>query len=108
VPTKRELALWVEDWRRPQAIMWEANHQEREVAIYVRTFALAEDHEASVPMRTLARQYTDALGLSLNGLRLLRWVIDPAPGADAKPALPRPDEVRVSARARFSVVENAG
>ena len=37
--TARERALWAREWKRPQAVMWERNGWESEVALYVRTLA---------------------------------------------------------------------
>lgn len=75
-PTRRELVLWAREWRRPQAVMWEANHQESEVALYVRSLADAEKPRASVAARTLVKQQQEALGLSLPGLARNHWIID--------------------------------
>jgi hypothetical protein len=72
---KREQDVWAEEWIRPQAVMWEANHQEREVAIYVRWFVRSERANASVALGTLVRQLQEALGLSLPGLARNRWII---------------------------------
>ncbi len=75
-PTARERQLWTEEWRRPQAVMWEASGQVREVALYVRALRDAERPQASVASRTLVRQHMDALGLTLDGLRRNRWIIE--------------------------------
>ena len=74
--TARERTLWAQEWRRPQAIMWENNGQETEVALYVRALVVAEKPTASVSSRTLVRQMQEVLGLSLPGLHRNRWVID--------------------------------
>jgi hypothetical protein len=57
--------------------MWERNGWECEVALYVRTLALAERTKAPMISRTLARQYMESLGISSDGLRRNRWIIDP-------------------------------
>jgi hypothetical protein len=74
-PSKRELAIWAEEWRRPQAVMWEANHQEREVALYVRWVVKSERPDAAIALGTLVRQLQESLGLSLPGLARNRWII---------------------------------
>jgi hypothetical protein len=74
-PTRRELQLWEREWRRPQAVMWEANGQETEVALYVRSLKDAEKSSASVAARTLVKQQQEALGISLPGLARNRWII---------------------------------
>lgn len=72
----RELVLWVAEWRRPQAVMWERNRQELEVALYVRSLVVAEKLEASTNSRTLVKQQQEALGISLPGLFRNRWRIE--------------------------------
>lgn len=74
--TKREDALWVAEWRRPQAIVWEENGQQVEVAMYVRALTEAEQVGASVASRTLLKQLQEALGVSLPGMLRLHWKID--------------------------------
>lgn len=88
---KRELLVWSRQWKRPQAIMWERNGQEEEVALYVRTLVQAEDAEAKANVRTLVKQQQEALGLSLPGLARNHWRIAEMPQEDksAKPAVKR-------------------
>lgn len=81
-PSRRELELWEREWRRPQAVMWAANGQEVEVALYVRCLAAAEQPRARVTLRVLVRQQMDTLGISAMGLARLRWVIATAGNAE--------------------------
>ncbi len=74
--TSRERAFWEHEWKRPQAVMWEANGQDVEVALYVRSLADAERPKAPVALRTLVRQQQEALGVSIPGLARNRWTID--------------------------------
>lgn len=97
--TDREWELWVREWRRPQAIMWERNGQEVEVAVYVRSLVLAEDQRAPVNARTLVRQQMEALGISVPGLHRNRWRIETP---QVEPAGDQP--VTRSTRERFKVV----
>lgn len=87
---------------RPQAIMWEANGQELEVALYVRTLRKAEEPKASATMRTLIVRWQEVLGLSQPGLLRLRWRIagEPAPQAGRATGTEGP-----SAKTRFRVVQ---
>ena len=75
-PTVRELVLWDQEWRRPQAIVWDNNGQQLEVALYVRAVRIAENPKASSGDRTLVKQLQEILGLSLNGLAKNHWIID--------------------------------
>lgn len=99
----REGVLWAREWRRPQAVMWERNGQELEVALYVRAVADAERVDASVSARTLVRQLQEALGLSLPGLARNRWRI-------GEPEVERVAPARSgrSVRDRFRVVTGDG
>lgn len=74
-PSQRELAIWAQEWTRPQAVMWERNRQHQEVALYVRTLVEAERRGAPAALRTLVRQQQEALGISLTGMLRLRWLI---------------------------------
>lgn len=80
-PSDAEREVWVREWRRPQAVMWERNGQVDEVALYVRALLEAAERGASTASRTLVRQQQEALGISLPGLLRNRWRIL---GADTK------------------------
>jgi hypothetical protein len=99
--SSREATLWRREWRRPQAVMWERNGQELEVALYVRSLAAAEHLDASVASRTLVRQQQEALGLSVPGLARNRWRIEHVEASSPRPAR-RPG--RSSVRDRLRVV----
>jgi len=60
-------------WRKPQAVMWEKNGQEYEVALFVRKLVEAEAPLASATLSTLVRQMMDSLGLTIPGMRAARW-----------------------------------
>jgi hypothetical protein len=94
---RRELLVWSRQWVRPQAVMWETNGQEEEVALYVRTLVAAERADAKANVRTLVKQQQEALGLSIPGLARNRWKIAEKPKADEAP--------RSVARAGFKIIE---
>lgn len=73
--TSREKELWVDVWRRPQAIMWEFLTIEYEVALYVRKLAEAELPGAATGKVSLVKQFADDLGLSVAGMLRNRWKI---------------------------------
>jgi hypothetical protein len=102
-PTSRELMLWSEIWRKPQATMWDKQGQEFEVGLYIRRLAEAEKHDASVTLGTLVRQLADALGLTAPGLRSNRWrLVEDVIEVEAKKSeLP-------SARDRFKLAGGSG
>ncbi len=101
----RETELWTEEWRRPQAIEWERNGQEVEVALYVRALVAAEAPDAKVTLRTLVKQQQEALGLSLPGLARNLWKIEEADCDEAaEPVKPKAQ----GARSRFKVIDGDG
>lgn len=73
--TKREADLWVAEWARPQAVMWERNGAELEVALYVRRLAEAEKPGAATNLATLVKQMMEGLGISQDGLAKRHWTI---------------------------------
>lgn len=100
--SERETDLWKHEWTRPQAVMWEENGQELEVALYVRSIVAAEQHDAPTNARTLVKQQQEALGLSVPGLHRNKWRIPsnakPAASTTAAPAS------KSTARTRLKVV----
>ncbi|MCX6553333.1 MAG: hypothetical protein NTY02_20395 [Acidobacteria bacterium] len=100
--TRRELELWEREWRRPQAIEWERNGQQIEVASYVRCLRRAEGPTGRAADWTVVQRQQTYLGLTVPGLRGNRWVID---GGQVE-APPRPSRAASSgsARERFEVM----
>lgn len=104
-PSSRELDLWVSEWRRPQAVMWEANGQALEVAVFIRTLVAAEAPQATAAERTLVLRQMEGLGISVPGLARNKWRIGEVAQSSATAATgtesARP---RRSARDRLRVV----
>jgi hypothetical protein len=95
--TKRELALWDQEWRRGEANAWAAYDMAVEVAMYVRNLRESERPGSSATARNLLLRQMDSLGLTMGGRAKNRWIIA-APGraqvteegdADAAPVAPR-------------------
>ena len=103
-PSVRELVLWERLWRRPQALVWERQGQEDEVALYVRRFTEAELMDSRVNLSTLVRQMADSLGLTTPGMRANRWRIDRSEEPARPAAGRRVAAARTSARSRLKVV----
>jgi hypothetical protein len=102
-PTVREKTLWAREWQRPQAVMWEREHLEEEVAVYVRAMYRFEGPKHQAADGTLMRMLADDLGISMSGLAKHRWIIGGA-GASAPAAAPR-KMAAGSARERFGVID---
>lgn len=101
----REAELWTQLWSLPQAVVWEPQRQELEVALYVRRLVQVEQRDSSVALGTLVRQLADNLGLTTPGMLRSRWRIgEPEVRQPQKRAAPRAK----SARDRFRVVDGDG
>jgi hypothetical protein len=66
-------------------MLWEANGQELEVALYVRAVRIAENPKAKAGDRNLVKQLQEHLGLSQPGLARNHWIIDSGSPDDALP-----------------------
>lgn len=102
----RESVLWASFWRKPQAVLWERNQQQFEVALYVRCFAEAERPEAPTSLRTLVRQQADALLLTIPAMHSARVRLAADELAPARAAR-RMQPAQSSARDRFKVIAGA-
>ena len=104
-----EVEQWAKLWRTPQATVWEAEHSEDDVALYVRSFVAAALPGAAVNLIKEVRIMRDDLGLSPGSALRKRWRI-PAnateiPRPTAATATPRPARTTSSSRERFRVVK---
>lgn len=70
---KLEATIWAELWRMPQALEWERQGADREVAQYVRWKARAELGELDASRE--ARMLADRLGLTPMSMLRLRWEV---------------------------------
>lgn len=102
--TVREDELWKQFWKKPQATLWEKNHQLYEVALHVRCFAEAESAEAPTSLRTLVRQQADALLLTIPAMLSARVRIAEDEVKEKRQARP----ASTAARDRFKVVADGG
>lgn len=75
-----EVALWVELWATPQAVLWEESHATREVAQYARWKIRGEQGDLDAAKE--ARMLSDRLGLNPLALLRLRAEIERADAAE--------------------------
>jgi len=101
-PAQRELTLWEAEWRRPQAIMWEADGQQLEVGLYVRAVVVAEGDKATAADRGLVLRAMSDLGLTQGGLAKNRWIID---GRTEEQVKSSDGPNRRTAKSRFKTIE---
>lgn len=88
-PSIPELAMWRRLWRKPQALVWEADGVVDNVALYVRAFIASGAEDASVARLTLVRQMGDALLLSIPALHAARYTIKPKPADPVEESMAR-------------------
>ncbi|MDQ1217990.1 hypothetical protein [Microbacterium arborescens] len=92
--TAAERALWLKLWKLPQAILWEEQHVERDVALYVRMSILVESGtETAAKVKSVRDQARTLLieldSLTKAGYRISSQTASPAvrsSAADAKRA----------------------
>lgn len=107
----REVVVWRQMWKRPQAIVWEEQSSHRQVAMHVRTSVEAEEPGASASIRSLLlRQENDLLLSHAALLRAgFRISVNPTPAATVSASTPAAAKRSVpSARGRLRAVENVG
>lgn len=105
--TEREVTLWAQMWGKPQALLWERNGQEFEVATFVRRFAEAEQPGSPIASGTLVRQLMDSLLLTIPAMRTARVQIAASPEQETAAAA-EPKRKRSSSKARLTVVRDDG
>jgi hypothetical protein len=103
--TNRELDVWAGLWRKPQAVLWERNGQDLEVALHVRTFVEAEQPEAGAALRNLVRQQLSELLLSIPAMNAARIRFGDAQEGDQAEVVVL---ARPSARERLRALNDAG
>lgn len=76
---KRELELWRELWKTPQALAWEREQWRwPTIAKYCRIMAATESEpDASAALLSRERELRNECGLSPDGLRMNGWAIAP-------------------------------
>lgn len=99
----RERQLWDQVWSTPQAIKWEENKQEIEVALYVRSLVAAERPDATAASRVLILRQQDYLGLSMPALARNKWRIGTVEDAARPTPAPRPTAKKGTKAADASV-----
>lgn len=67
--------MWARLWKKPQALVWEADGVQDTVAMYVRTFLEGAKPDAPVGTRTYVRQLQDALLLSIPAMHSAKYTI---------------------------------
>lgn len=76
--TERELEVWAEAWRTPQACAWSMPSEQwrtRTVAMWVRLSVRCEDPEASASHLAQLHRFADQIGMTTAGLAEMGWKV---------------------------------
>lgn len=87
--SKRELEVWGQAWRTPQACAWALEvWRQRTVAMWVRWSVRMEAEDASAALGNVVVRFADQIGLTPAGLKENGWKIAdaPKPAEEDKPA----------------------
>ncbi|KQR86741.1 hypothetical protein [Microbacterium sp. Leaf179] len=76
-PSPRELELWAEMWRKPQAALWVVSTPAHTVGMHVRTLVEIENGRDGSAMRRVAHSQAVALLLTPTSLRRAGYRISP-------------------------------
>ena len=112
-PSERELEVWADLWRTPQACAWSMPSESwraRTVALYTRTVVRCEEQDAPASLLAQLHRLADQIGMTTAGLAEMGWAIavdEVAARADAK-AAEAAAAPRKSSRDRLSVVNGGG
>ena len=86
-PSERELQVWREVWRTPQAVAWEMPENKWRiptVALWVRTRVRCEDPEVGAAVIAQLHRLADQIGMTTAGLAEMGWKIAPAGSSDVQ------------------------
>lgn len=103
----RELEVWAEAWRSPQACAWALPSEAwrvRTVALWVRTSVRCEAEDAPAALLGQVHRFADQIGFTPAGMRENGWAV----GADEVSAkrTERVDEPREAPKRRLRVVND--
>jgi hypothetical protein len=96
-PSDRELEVWAEAWRTPQACAWSLPSEAwriPSVAMWVRVKVRCEDPRVGAVMLGQLHRFADQIGLTTAGLAEMGWKIAEAEGPPTVEAPSRPAVVR--------------
>lgn len=88
--TARELEVWADLWRTPQACAWSMpseSWRQRTVAMYCRTFVRCEAPDAGASLIGQLHRFADQIGMTTAGLAEMGWKVAPDEVADRRGGL---------------------
>lgn len=110
-PSERELEVWAQAWRTPQACAWAMPSEawrQRTVALWVRTSVRCEAPDAGAALLGQLHRFADQIGLTTAGLAEMGWKV--AVDETAAKRVERQSEAArpTSSRDRMKVVGGRG
>lgn len=106
-PSERELEVWEQAWRTPQACAWSMPSEawrQRSVAMWVRTSVRCEAPDAGAALLAQVHRFADQIGLTTAGLAEMGWKVAVDELAEKRSGQDEPAEDEDDPRARFAVV----
>lgn len=105
--SERELEVWGEAWRTPQACAWSLPSEAwrvRTVALWVRTSVRCESPDAPSALLSQVHRFADQIGMTTAGLAEMGWrvAVDETAERRAKPTVAAAP--RASSRSKLTVV----
>ncbi|GAA2696471.1 hypothetical protein GCM10010437_051270 [Actinoplanes palleronii] len=107
---ERELELWADSWRTPQAAAWaRESWRWQTIAIYVRTMAICESGDATAADKNSLHRFSDQIGMTPAGLKENGWKIaaDEVAAKRADAPVPAVEDDPDDPRGRLTVVRDA-
>ncbi|SEN85605.1 hypothetical protein [Nonomuraea pusilla] len=105
----RELEVWEEAWRTPQAAAWSIQPWRwRTVAMWVRWSVRMEAEDASAALGNVVVRFADQIGLTPAGLKENGWKIAEDDLAVKRQEREEPVDDVEDVRSRFTVVTHGG
>lgn len=108
--TSRELEVWTDAWRSPQACAWSMPSEQwriRTVAMWTRLTVRCEEPEAGAALLGQLHRFADQIGMTTAGLAEMGWKVAVDEVA-AKAATKTPAQKPKSSRDRMTLVAGNG
>jgi|SRR5690606_25775080 len=77
-PSERELEVWADAWRSPQACAWSMPSERwriRTVAMWVRLSVRCEDADVPASLLAQVHRFADQIGMTTAGLAEMGWMV---------------------------------
>ncbi len=106
----RELQVWQEHWRTPQACAWSMPSESwriPKVAMHVRVAVRCEDLDAPASLLGQLHRFADQIGMTTAGLAEMGWKVAVDETAAKRSPQPEPEKPK-SSRDRMKVVAGGG